>query len=716
MAKGEITLSEYKILVQELGGGGNEEATPAPPSGPGPSAVDRNALTLVSSSVRMGMRTWSVGQFVANNSFQILEHLGRGGMGDVWRAKEQNSGVDVALKRLPLEISGAPFEMDRIRQNFALINGLIHQNIAAARGLSLDPPETYLVLEYVEGVDLRNHRAARSNAAGHMPLAEVLALAEQIAAALDFAHAKKVMHRDIKPANIQVRTSGEIKVLDFGLAAEIQNSMSRVSEAFSSTSGTRTYMAPEQWRGRHQDAATDQYAMAVVLYELLSGNLPFECSDVSVLRECVLNELPPIIEHLSHEQNDVLRTGLAKVSDARFTSCRAFVNALSGAAKHNTLSVVETALNRGIPEQSAPLTSPPGKALPPIVPTRSSVPPPPPPPPPPQTTNRSAIPPPPPPPPGRPQQNQAVTAPGMLQIGTQTGALRPARELYVATPPKVVLREKTFERLTSICSRLALNTYEGQVLILGGPRTGKTVLLACLAKRFQLPSPDNIKIGCASKPAMEFRDVVFENLMQGCWPSGTQGDLTQLKMELSTPFFTAPLHLFDLPGETYMNAFSSFLASDSEAAALRYCVSKASVAVLLVSAYDVFQGKSNAGSAWAACEYSRFLHKQPHHPQMNVVLTGAEEYRREIDAIGGPLKAIEAYQPDLFNLYPTEEFYAHEVSAVGDIVREGDHSVPAPHFRSYGLEGLLEWIILHHVLGCVRIDKRKSFWERLSGK
>jgi hypothetical protein len=316
-------------------------------------------------------------------------------------------------------------------------------------------------------------------------------------------------------------------------------------------------------------------------------------------------------------------------------------------------------------------------------------------------------PPPPPPPPPDAAPENAVSSNGV--------AKNFASSFYAARPERVLSPENV-ARMQSIAARLRVRSYEGEVLFLGGPRTGKTVLLSCLAKRFQVPSPDGIRIGCASQRSMEFRDSIYAKLREGTWPAATQGDIAHLAMEFITPYFTTPLHLYDFPGEVYRRAFADFLASDKAAAALRQSVANSSVALLLVSARDVFQTGISSSSAWAACEYSRFLHSQRHKPRLAVVLTGANEFQRELHEIGGPLHAIEQRLPDLYHLYPKEDFMAMAVSAVGETTQNG-HAIPqpSPNFPSHGLEELLNWVLVNHALGCVRFFKSRTIWERLKG-
>ena len=142
---------------------------------------------------------------------------------------------------------------------------------AAQSALTISSGDYLVVMEYVPGSTLSAWRHVFPHR--QVPVEQADPICAQIAAALDFAHGRKIIHRDIKPSNVMPGAS--VKVLDFGLAAEIRSSMSRVSQVQGDTSGTRPYMVPEQWAGRKQGAATDQYALAVLFYELVSGAVPF---------------------------------------------------------------------------------------------------------------------------------------------------------------------------------------------------------------------------------------------------------------------------------------------------------------------------------------------------------------------------------------------------------------------------------------------------------
>ncbi|MBQ7176989.1 MAG: SUMF1/EgtB/PvdO family nonheme iron enzyme [Victivallales bacterium] len=261
--------------------------------------------------------------------YEVLGDLGQGGMGVVYRCLDRVGRIEVAVKSLPPELAHDADEMEAVRYNFSLVASLVHQNIAACRTLAEDKAsgECYLVMEYVQGETLKSYLRRHG---GKLSLDEALPILRQVAEALDFAHGKKVMHRDIKPGNIMLCTDGQVKVLDFGLAAQIRSSMSRVSQAYSGNSGTRQYKAPEQWEGRYQGAYTDQYALAVTAYETLSGNVPFDDDDVGIMSNAVLNGKVPPLPGLPAYANRALEKGLAKKPEERFANCVDFVRALGG--------------------------------------------------------------------------------------------------------------------------------------------------------------------------------------------------------------------------------------------------------------------------------------------------------------------------------------------------------------------------------------------------
>lgn len=228
------------------------------------------------------------------DQYRLERELGGGGFGTVYLAEDAVSGVKVAVKGLPPLVKNNKEELENIRRNFALVSRLTHENIAkalvlhparqvaysdrkTAQNLRVQDGDTLMVMDYAPGVTLSSWRKQFPD--GKVPEVKTVKIVRQIASALDYAHSQRIVHRDIKPSNIMIdeREDGSlgVSVLDFGLAAEIRSSMSRVSMTVTDMSGTRPYMAPEQWQGRRQGEATDQYALAALTYELLTGDVPF---------------------------------------------------------------------------------------------------------------------------------------------------------------------------------------------------------------------------------------------------------------------------------------------------------------------------------------------------------------------------------------------------------------------------------------------------------
>ena len=220
-------------------------------------------------------------------------------MGEVYRATDSNLKRSVAIKVLPASVAGDAERLVRFQREAEVLAALNHPNIAAIYGLEKTQDFTALVMELVEGDDL-----AQRIARGPIPLGEVLAIAKQIADALEAAHEQGIIHRDLKPANIKVRADGTVKVLDFGLAKALDPAAASSPEAQSPTItapamthvgtilGTAAYMSPEQARGKPVDKRADIWAFGVVVYELLTGDRLFKGQDVGETLAAVITEVP----------------------------------------------------------------------------------------------------------------------------------------------------------------------------------------------------------------------------------------------------------------------------------------------------------------------------------------------------------------------------------------------------------------------------------------
>ena len=229
--------------------------------------------------------------------YEIIESVGAGGMGEVYRARDTKLGRDVAIKVLPEEFSRDKERLDRFEREAHLLAQLNHPNIATLHGLEESGGQKFLVMELVEGETL-----AERVAHGAIPIDEALPLFVQIAEGLEAAHGKGIIHRDLKPANIKIGPDGKIKILDFGLAKAFSSGEGISAEtsqsptltkgtALGAITGTASYMSPEQARGKVVDRRADVWAFGCCLYEALTGGKAFDGESVTdILAAVVKNE------------------------------------------------------------------------------------------------------------------------------------------------------------------------------------------------------------------------------------------------------------------------------------------------------------------------------------------------------------------------------------------------------------------------------------------
>ena len=230
--------------------------------------------------------------------YSIVEKIGKGGMGEVFRAKDQKLQRDVAIKVLPEEFARDTDRVARFQREAKVLASLNHPNIAAIHGLEESGGTNFLVLELVEGDTLADRIKA-----GPIPVEESLKLALQIAEALEAAHEKGVIHRDLKPANIKVTPEGKVKVLDFGLAKAFAGEQAELNLSNSPTLsdaatqqgvilGTAAYMSPEQARGKAVDKRADIWAFGCVLFEMLTGRQTWTGTTVTDIMVAALAKDP----------------------------------------------------------------------------------------------------------------------------------------------------------------------------------------------------------------------------------------------------------------------------------------------------------------------------------------------------------------------------------------------------------------------------------------
>ncbi|RSS61074.1 hypothetical protein EF912_07555 [Streptomyces sp. WAC07061] len=223
--------------------------------------------------------------------YRLVERLGQGGIGEVWRAQDVELDRAVAVKVL-LEFDASEELLRRFRREASIGARLQHPGITVVHDIGRHGDRLFMVMELLEGQDL-SRLLARTPGVG-LPLPQVLDLALQTAEALSAAHAQKVVHRDLKPGNLFLLADGRLKICDFGIArtADATGGLTVTGRVF----GTPSYMAPEQWRGEHVDGSCDLYALGCVLYALLTGAPPFAGTEQAwVLMRMHLEEAPPAL-------------------------------------------------------------------------------------------------------------------------------------------------------------------------------------------------------------------------------------------------------------------------------------------------------------------------------------------------------------------------------------------------------------------------------------
>lgn len=284
--------------------------------------------------------------------YEIIEELGKGGMGIVYRGTDPLIGRTVAIKTIRVFDEGSEREVHELRTRLmreSQAAGILsHPNIVAVYDVGEQGNTAYVVMEYIAGRTLEQMLTPDAAA---VPRDEAIRILKEAARALDYAHEKGVVHRDVKPANIMVQPDGAVKIADFGIAKVLQGSTVTHTAAMI---GSPHYMAPEQLKGESVSGATDQYALATVAYSLLTGHKPFESDTMASLMARTLYEDPPAASTqngaLTPIVDQVLKKALAKDPASRYPTCSAFMQALDDGL-HNRLPAVapaETLIATGV--------------------------------------------------------------------------------------------------------------------------------------------------------------------------------------------------------------------------------------------------------------------------------------------------------------------------------------------------------------------------------
>src|ERR1700736_5323974 len=257
--------------------------------------------------------------------YRIVEHIGAGGMGVVYRAHDEQLDRDVALKVLPARTLANEVARQRFRREALALAKLNHQNIAAVYDFGSQDGVDFLVMELIRGVTLDIKLTG-----GALSEPEVVRLGTQIAEGLDAAHEQRIVHRDLKPGNLRITSVGKLKILDFGLAQlmEPENQVALTTKLTLSQviTGTLPYMAPEQLRGETTDARSDIWAVGAVLYEMATGRRPFDQRIPTALADDIIHKppLPPrqLRPELSVQLEPIILKCLEKAQAKRYQSAQ----------------------------------------------------------------------------------------------------------------------------------------------------------------------------------------------------------------------------------------------------------------------------------------------------------------------------------------------------------------------------------------------------------
>ncbi|MBE0665103.1 MAG: protein kinase [Candidatus Aminicenantes bacterium] len=276
-----------------------------------------------------------IGQIISH--YKIIEELGRGGMGVVYKAEDTKLRRTVALKFLPAELTRDPDAKQRFLHEARAAAALNHANIVTIHEINEHEGQIFIAMEYVEGRTLKEMISGSVGAYNHTPLPinDVIAIATQIANGLAAAHAKGIIHRDIKPANIFITADQTVKILDFGIA-KLAGAQTKLTKT-GSTMGTAAYMSPEQTSGKEVDPRTDIWSLGVILYEMLSGETPFQGEYMQAVVYSILNDEPKPLSTLRPEVPACLAgiaaRALAKNPTDRFQNMKDLAANLKAAAE-----------------------------------------------------------------------------------------------------------------------------------------------------------------------------------------------------------------------------------------------------------------------------------------------------------------------------------------------------------------------------------------------
>ncbi len=284
--------------------------------------------------------SFSEGELIAGN-YRVLSIAGSGGMGVVYRARDQRLDRVVALKFLPAELNSSQKDKERFLREARTASSLDHPNIGVIHGIEeTEDGHTFIVMAFYEGASL-----SQKISNGTLKTREAIGIARQMALGLGEAHGRGIIHRDVKPSNVMLTASGLVKIVDFGLA----RAMTEATASQTGVTGTVRYMSPEQAMDRTLDQRCDIWALGIVLAEMLTGESPFHAESITAMLYAILNEAPKGLDRIHPALQPVIYRALAKDPEKRYTDCEEFLEDLDAAAKQIPEDAKDAETTRKVP-------------------------------------------------------------------------------------------------------------------------------------------------------------------------------------------------------------------------------------------------------------------------------------------------------------------------------------------------------------------------------